>query len=128
MRASVIGIAAFLICTSTFAGTIQQRFLRDRSFALYSVIFKITQAPSGSVTDVQFASTHDIRYEHEHPGEKRPARIPIPKSYLAAATKKIRATRYSLLKNNGRPEDSYAGFYYAPQLGDRVIVDVTEPE
>ena len=95
---------------------------------MYAVIFKITQAPDGSVVDVQLASTHDVRYEHEHPREKRSAPGSVPKKYLAAATKKIRGTRYSLFKHNGKPEASYVGFYYAPKLGDRVIVDLTERE
>src|SRR5215212_487821 len=99
MRALFVVVNVVLACASTFGGTVQDRFLRDRAFPLYSVVFKITQAATGSVTDVQLASTHDIRYEHEHPGAKRPAPMPIPKSYLAAAIKKIRGTRYSLLKN-----------------------------
>jgi hypothetical protein len=127
-RSLFVGTSVFFVCVSIFAGTVQQRLLRDRSFKLYAVIFRITQAPSGSVTNVQLAGAHDVRWEHEHPGISRQAQIDIPKAYLAAATKKIRATRYSLLKHTGKPEESYVGFYYAPTLGDRLIVDVTEPE
>jgi hypothetical protein len=61
-------------------------------------------------------------------GVSKRAQVAIPKTYIVAATKKIRATRYSLLKRSGKPEESYVGFYYAPSLGDRLIVDVTERE
>jgi hypothetical protein len=107
---------------------VQLRFLHDRSFTLYVVVFRITQSADGAVTDVHFDAVYDVRYHHEHPGTKKMAQITIPAAYLAAADKKIRKTRYSPLRHTGRPEQGYVPFYYAPRLGDRVIVDVSEPE
>ena len=128
MRIFVMGLAALVVCGATIAGTVQDRFLGERRFKLYVVVFKLTQAPDGSVTDVQLAGAHDIRWEHEHPGISKRVPIDIPQRYIAAATKRIRATRYSLLEHTGKPETSYVPFYYAPALGARLILDVREPE
>jgi len=128
MRTVVVCLAVLIVCGWATAGTVQDRFLGDRTFKLYAVVFKLTQAPDGSVTDVQLAGAHDIRWEHEHPGMSKRVPIEVPKRYIAAASKKIRATRYSLLKHSGQPETSYVPFYYAPSLGPRLILDVREPE
>jgi hypothetical protein len=128
MRTLVVCLGALLMCGSIIAGTVQERFLGQRTFKLYAVVFKITQAPDGLVTDVQLAGAHDIRWEHEHPGVSRRVPIDIPQRYIAAASNRIRATRYALLKHSGKSETSYVPFYYAPALGPRLIVDVHEPE
>src|SRR5438477_9990028 len=100
MRSLSIFTGVFIVCQSALGGTVQQRLLNDRTFKLFAVIFRITQAPNGSVTDVQLAGTHDVRWEHEHPGVSKRTQVAIPKTYIVAATKKIRATRYSLLKHS----------------------------
>src|SRR5207248_1023157 len=93
MRAVIIVSGMLLLCGSVVASTIAQHFFRDPSFKLYSVIFRVTQAPDGSVTDVHFVEANDIRWQHEHPGAKMRQQIVIPQSYITGATKKARATR-----------------------------------
>jgi hypothetical protein len=128
MRILAFVAAIFSFAASIIAGTVQQHFLRDPSFKLYSVTFRITQAPGGSVIDVHVGKVYDIRYMHDHPGVDKPAPISVPKRYIEAAIKNIRETRYELRKHSGKPQDSYVALLYAPALGDRVIVDVKEPE
>jgi hypothetical protein len=128
MRIPVV-ITALLVCHAAPAGTIQQRLLKDRAFKLYAITFKITQAPDGSTIDVRPASVViDVRWRHEHPDQTRQEHVTLPKAYIAASVKKLRATRWPLYKHSGRPEDFYTYLYYSPQLGDRVIEDVHEPE
>jgi hypothetical protein len=129
MRTLLAAIAVLLLFRLAVAGTVQQRLANDRTFKLYVATFKITQAPDGSVTDVQLAPAVDVRWQHEHPrAPVRPVQVSIPRTYIAAAVKKIRAKRWSLFKHSGKPENFYTYFYYSPQLGDRVIEDVHEPE
>jgi hypothetical protein len=129
MRTLLAAIIVLLLLRLAVAGTVQQRLANDRAFKLYVATFKITQAPDGSVTDMQLAPAVDVRWQHDHPKAPiRPARVSIPRTYIAAAVKKIRAKRWPLFKHSGKPENFYTYFYYSPQLGDRVIEDVHERE
>ena len=122
-------VTVLLLCRLVVAGTVQQRLASDPAFRLYVATFKITQAPDGSLTDVRLAPAVDVRWQHEHPRAPiTPAQVNIPKTYIAAAVKKIRAKRWPLFKHSGKPENFYTYFYYSPQLGDRVIENVHEPE
>jgi len=127
MRTLIVGIALLLLCGLAVGATVQQRLVNDRAFKLYVAIFKVTQAPNGSRTDVQLDGAVDVRWQHEHP--KAPmtrVQVNLPKPYIATAAKKIRAKHWPLYKHSGGPEDWYTYFYYSPQLGDRVIENVHE--
>jgi hypothetical protein len=129
MRALLVGISILLLCNSAFAGTIQQRLENDRAFKLYVAIFKVTQAPNGSLTDVQPTPSVDVRWQHDHPKAPiTPVNVSIPKTYVATAVKKIRAKHWPLYKHSGKPETFYTYYYYSPQLGDRVIENVHEAQ
>jgi len=129
MRTLLAAITVLLLCRLAVAGTVQQRLANDPAFKLYVAIFKITQAANGSIMDVQLAPAVDVRWQHEHTtAPTRPVQVSIPRTYVAAAVKKIRAKHWSLFKHSGKPANFYTYFYYSPQLGDRVIEDVHEPE
>jgi hypothetical protein len=129
MRMLLAAISVLLLCRVAVAGTVQQRLARDPGFKLYVATFKITQAPDGSVTDVQLAPAVDVRWQHEHPRAPiTPAHVTIPRTYIATAVKKIRGKHWPLYKDSGKPENFYIYFYYSPQLGDRVVEDVHEHE
>ena len=116
-----------LLCRLAVAGTVQQRLKNDQAFKLYVATFKITQAPDGSLTDVLLAPVVDVRWQHEHPkAAMTPAKVTIPRRYIATAVKKIRTKRWPLYKRSGKRENFYTYFYYSPQLGDRVVEDVHE--
>jgi|SRR6266403_2076030 len=129
MRALLLAGWILVLCRSAFAGTVQQRLANDPAFKLYVATFKITQAANGAVTDVQLAPTVDVRWQHEHPRAPiTPAQVSIPRTYIAAAVKKIRSKRWPLFKHSGKPENFYTYFYYSPQLGNRVVEDIHENE
>lgn len=129
MRALLVGVSFLLLCSSAFAGTVQQRLLNDPTFKLYVAIFKVTQAPDGSITDVQLTPAVDVRWQHEHPRAPiTPVKINIPTRFVTTAVKKIRAKHWPLYKHSGKPETFFTYYHYSPQLGDRVIEDVHEPE
>ncbi len=128
MRILVV-TTALLMCYSARAGTIQQRLLKDRAFKLYATTFKITQAEDGSTIRIQPADVViDVRWQHEHPDRTPQEHVMLPKTYIAAAVKKLRARRWPLYKHSGKPEAFYTYLYYSPQFGGRVIEDVHEPE
>ena len=128
MRLLVV-ITALLMCNSARAGTVQQRLLNDRAFKLYVTTWKITQAANGLTIDVQPADVViDARWQHEHPGQTRQEHVTLPKTYIAAAVKRLRVKRWPLYKHRGKPEAFFTYLYYSPQLGSRVIEDVHEPE
>jgi hypothetical protein len=80
------------------------------------------------VTDVKLTPSVDLRWQQAHPtADPRPVNVKIPKTYVAAAVKRIRARYRSLAKHRDKP-GPFTYFYYSPQLGDRVIEDVHEPE
>ncbi|HEX7517355.1 MAG TPA: hypothetical protein VF345_08730 [Chthoniobacterales bacterium] len=129
MRTPLTAITVLLLCRLAVAGTVQQRLANDPAFKLYAAIFKITQAANGSITDVQLTPAVDVRWQQEHPtAPPKPVQVSIPKTYVAAAVKTIRAKRWPLFKHSGKPETFYTYFYYSPQLGNRVIEDVHGPE
>jgi hypothetical protein len=129
MRTLLVGLSFLAVCRSGIAGTVQQRLVNDPTFKLYVAIFKVTQAPNGSITDVQLTPSVDVRWQHEHP--KAPiasVKIDIPKRFVATAVKKIRAKHWPLYKHSDHPESFFTYYYYSPQLGERVIEDLHEPE
>jgi hypothetical protein len=129
MRALLVAGSILLLCRSAFAGTVQKRLENDLTFKLYVAIFKVTQAPNGSITDVQSTPSVDVRWQREHPqAPTTPVKISIPKTFVATAVKKIRAKHWPLYKHSGKPESFFTYYYYSPQLGDRVIEDVHESE
>jgi len=129
MRTLLAAITVLVLCGVAVAGTVQQRLVSDPAFKLYVAIFKVTQAADGSVADVQVTPSVDVRWQHAHPtADPRPVNVKIPKTYVAAAVKRIRAKYRSLAKHSGKPGPFYVYFYYSPQLGDRVIEDVHERE
>ena len=129
MRTLLAAITVLVLCGAAVAGTVQQRLAGDPAFKLYVAIFKVTQAADGSVTDVQPTPSVDVRWQNAHPAaDPRPVNVKIPRTYVAAAVKKIRAKYRSLATRSGKPEQSYTYFYYSPQLGDRVIENVHERE
>lgn len=128
MRILLVTITVLLLCRSALAGTVQQRLLNDRAFKLYVTVFKITLAPDGSVADIRPAGVVDARWQHEHPGQTRDEHVTLPKRYIAVAVKKLRSEHWSPAKHSGRSEYFFTYLYYSPQLGDRVIEDVHEPE
>jgi hypothetical protein len=129
MRTLLAAITVLLLFRLAVADTVQQHLENDRAFKLYVATFKVTQAPDGSITDVQLAPVVDVRWQHEHPkAAMTPAQVTIPRRYFATAVKKIRAKRWPLYKRSGKPENFYTYFYYSPQLGDRVIENVHEHE
>jgi hypothetical protein len=129
MRVLIIGFALSVLCRLSAADTIAHRVKSDPAFKLYATIFKITQAPDGSLTDVQLAGTLDAGWQHEHPkAPLRRVQVNIPKMWLAKAAKKLRAKHWPLYKHSGKSEDWYTYLYYSPQLGDRIVEQVDEPE
>src|SRR2546423_7898684 len=120
MRILLATIIVSLLCSAAVARTVEQRLAEDRAFKLYVAIFKITQAPDGSLTNVQLTPSVDVRWQHEHPNaDPKPVHVNIPKTYVAAAVKRIRAKHWPLFKNSGKTESFYTYFYYSPQLGSR---------
>jgi hypothetical protein len=129
VRTLLAAISVLLLCGVAVAGTVQQRLAHDPAFKLYVTTFKITQAPDGSVIDVQLSPAVDVRWQHEHPRAPiTAAHVSIPRTYIAAAVKKIRAKHWPLYKHSGKPENFYTYYYYSPQLRDRVIEDIHEHE
>jgi hypothetical protein len=107
VRTLLSAITVLVLCRVAVAGTVQQRLASDPAFKLYVTIFQVTQASDGSVTDVKLTPSVDLRWQQAHPtADPRPVNVKIPKTYVAAAVKRIRARYRFLAKHSGKPDSS----------------------